>query len=92
MLVLRDFEEDNNFDKIIQEQGFFKINMPESCVVENKNWTTYEEYAKDLSPRSQKHFSKEVLPFERHYAVVIKDKLDKTEMERAYELYNNVQK
>jgi 7-keto-8-aminopelargonate synthetase-like enzyme len=90
MLVLRDFEEDNSFDKTIQEQGYFKINMPESCVVQNTNWATYEEYAKDLSPRSQKHFSKEVLPFERHYAVVIKDKLDKTEMERAYQLYNNV--
>lgn len=90
MLVLRDFEEDNKYNKTIQEQGYFKINMPESCVIENKNWTTYEEYAKELSPRSRKHFSKEILPFERHYNVVIKDKLNKTEIERAYELYNNV--
>ncbi|MDD5151917.1 MAG: GNAT family N-acetyltransferase, partial [Flavobacterium sp.] len=90
MLVLRDFEEDNKYNKTIQEQGYFKINMPESCVVQNENWTTYEEYAKELSPRSRKHFSKEILPFERHYDVVIKDKLNKTEIERAYELYNNV--
>lgn len=90
MLVLRDFEEDYKYDKTIQEQGFFKINMPESCVVQNGDWTTYEEYAKDLSPRSRKHLSKEILPFERHYDVVIKDKLDKTEIERAYQLYSNV--
>lgn len=90
MLVLRDFEENFKFDKTIQEQGFFKINMPESCVIENNSWNTYEEYAKKLSPRSQKHFSKEVLPFERFYDVVIKDKLDKIEIERAYELYVNV--
>ncbi|WP_281335962.1 bifunctional aminotransferase class I/II-fold pyridoxal phosphate-dependent enzyme/GNAT family N-acetyltransferase [Flavobacterium eburneipallidum] len=90
MLVLRDFEEDFKFDKTIQEQGYFKINMPESCVVECKSWTTYEEYAKELSPRSRKHFSKEILPFERHYEVIIKDKLDKREIERAHQLYNNV--
>jgi 7-keto-8-aminopelargonate synthetase-like enzyme len=90
MLVLRDFEEDNQFDKTIQEQGYFKINMPESCVVANKSWTTYEEYAKELSPRSRKHFSKEILPYERHYKVVIKDQLDKIEIERAYALYTNV--
>jgi hypothetical protein len=90
MLVLRDFEEDNKYDKTIQEQGFFKINMPDSCVVQNGDWTTYEEYAKELSPRSRKHFSKEILPFERHYDVMIKDKLDKTEIERAYQLYSNV--
>ncbi|WP_310555178.1 aminotransferase class I/II-fold pyridoxal phosphate-dependent enzyme [Flavobacterium sp.] len=90
MLVLRDFEEHNKYDKTIQEQGYFKINMPESCVIENKNWNTYEELAKELSPRSRKHFSKEILPFERHYDVVIKDKLDKIEIERAYQLYSNV--
>ena len=90
MLVLRDFEEDSIHDKTIQGQGFFKINMPESCVIENQNWNTNEEYAKDLSPRSRKHFSKEILPFERHYDVVIKDKLDKIEIERAYQLYSNV--
>lgn len=90
MLVLRDFEEDYKYDKTIQEQGFFKINMPESCVAQNGNWTTYDEFAKELSPRSRKHFSKEILPFERHYDVVIKDKLNKTEIERAYQLYSNV--
>jgi 7-keto-8-aminopelargonate synthetase-like enzyme len=90
MLVLRDFEENFKYNKTIQEQGYFKINMPESCVVENQRWTTYEEYAKELSPRSRKHFSKEILPFERYYDVVVKDKLSKTEIERAYQLYNNV--
>src|SRR3970040_363510 len=45
MLVLRDFEEDNKYDKTIQEQGFFKINMTESGVVQNGDWTTYHANA-----------------------------------------------
>ncbi|TDE29395.1 aminotransferase class I/II-fold pyridoxal phosphate-dependent enzyme [Flavobacterium ranwuense] len=90
MLVLRDFEESSNYNKTIRDQGYFKIDMPESCVVQNQSWHTYEEFTKKLSPRSRKHFNKEIEPFEKYYDVVIKDKLSKSEIARAYQLYNNV--
>ena len=90
MLVLRDFEKDNSYNKTIVDQGYFKIDMPESCVVENQVWHTYEEFTETLSPRSRKHFNKEIEPYEKYYDVVIKDKLSKSEIERAYQLYNNV--
>jgi 7-keto-8-aminopelargonate synthetase-like enzyme/predicted N-acyltransferase len=90
MLVLRDFEKDNNYNKIILDQGYFKIDMPESCVIENQVWNTYEEFIKTLSLRSRKHFSKEIEPFEKFYDVAIKGKLSKPEIARAYQLYNNV--
>ena len=90
MLVLRDFEEGNNYNKTIVDQGYFKIDMPESCVIENQSWHTYEEFAKTLSLRSRKHFNKEIEPYEKCYDVAIKDKLSKSEITRAYQLYNNV--
>ncbi|CAM3577307.1 GNAT family N-acetyltransferase [Flavobacterium psychrophilum] len=90
MLVLRDFEEDNIWNKTIQDQGYFKINMPESCVVQNQTWNTNEEFAEGLSPRSRKHFNKEILPYEKSYDVEIKEKLSESEITRAYQLYNNV--
>jgi 7-keto-8-aminopelargonate synthetase-like enzyme len=90
MLVLRDFEKDNNYNKTIVDQGYFKIDMPESCVVENHVWHTYEEFRETLSLRSRKHFSKEIEPYEECYDVTIKDKLSKSEIESAYQLYNNV--
>ncbi len=90
MLILRDFEEENIWNKTIQEQGYFKINMPESCVVLNPTWDSNEEFANRLTKRSQKHFNKEILPFENKYDIVIKDKLSNTELTRAYQLYNNV--
>jgi predicted N-acyltransferase len=90
MLVLRDFEESNNYNKTILDQGYFKIDMPESCVIENQSWHTYEEFAKTLSLRSRKHFNKEIEPNEKYYNVAIKDRLTRSEMARAYQLYNNV--
>ncbi|MBY0487542.1 MAG: GNAT family N-acetyltransferase [Flavobacteriaceae bacterium] len=90
MLVLRDFEEDNIWNKTIQDQGYFKINMPESCVVQNKTWKTNEEFADGLSPRSRRHFNKEILPYQDSYDVIIKENLSESEITRAYQLYNNV--
>jgi len=90
MLVLRDFKKDNNYSKTILDQGYFKIDMPESCVIENQSWYTYKEFLDTLSPRSRKHFDKEIEPYEKYYNVQVKDKLSKSEMERAYQLYNNV--
>lgn len=90
MLVLRDFEKDNIYNKTIVEQGYFKIDMPESCVIENRIWHSYEEFAETLSLRSRKHFNKEIEPYEKCYDVAIKDKLSKSEIVRAYQLYNNV--
>ncbi len=90
MLVLRDFEKDNSYNKAIVDQGYFKIEMPESCVIENKVWHSQEEFTSTLSLRSRKHFNKDIEPYERYYDVVITDKLNKTEIARAYQLYNNV--
>jgi 7-keto-8-aminopelargonate synthetase-like enzyme len=90
MLVLRDFEEGNKYNKTILDQGYFKIDMPESCVLQSQIWNTSEEFANGLSPRSRKHFNKEIEPYEKCYEVAIKDKLSKSEIARAYQLYNNV--
>lgn len=90
MLVLRDFEKDNSYNKTIVDQGYFKIDMPESCVIENQVWHSHEEFTKTLSLRSRKHFNKEIELYEKYYDVVIKDKLSKSEIARTYQLYNNV--
>jgi 7-keto-8-aminopelargonate synthetase-like enzyme/predicted N-acyltransferase len=90
MLVLRDFGKDYIYNKTIVDQGYFKIDMPDSCVIENQVWHSYEEFIKTLSIRSRKHFNKEIEPYEKFYNVVIKDKLSKSEIVRGYQLYNNV--
>ena len=90
ILVLRDFEEDEQLNRIFNNHGFLKINMPETCIIQNNEWNNIEEFSAALSSRSRKHFMKEVLPFEKAFDIVIKDKLTKEESEQAYKLYHNV--
>lgn len=90
MLVLRDFEPGFRWDEMIRGQGYFRVDMPESCVIENKNWPAVDNYGSLLTSRSRKHFNKEILNYEKYYDVEIKKSLDVLELNRAYELYCNV--
>lgn len=90
MLVLRDFEEDQQLNRIFHNQGFLKINMPETCIIQNSKWNSIEEFSETLSSRSRKHFFKEIVPFEKAFDVMIKDQLSNEELEQAYYLYQNV--
>lgn len=90
MLVLRDCDPENRWDELIQAQGFFRMDMPESCVMEVKPWTTYDEFAALLGRRSKRHFQEEVRPFEKYYDIRCSDTLDYQELERAFQLYCNV--
>ena len=90
MVVLRDFENGFKWDEMVRNQGYFRIDMPESCVIENKNWPPIEKYGSLLSTRSRQHFNREILPYEKFYDVEIKDCLNQEEINRAYELYCNV--
>lgn len=90
MLILRDFEEINPWEKPIQEQGFIRITMPESCVFYNSKWESNHDFSEKLSARSRKHFNKDVHPFEKHYNIIVKQYLNKNELDRVFDLYRNV--
>lgn len=90
MFVLRDFDEDVILNRIFHNQGFIKINMPETCIIENVSWDTIEEFTITLSPRSKKHFMKEILPFEKAFDIVIKEELTADEITQGYTLYQHV--
>lgn len=90
MLIFRDFEEDLQRNTIFHNRGFLKINMPDSCVVEELPWNNIDGFINSLSKRSKRHFMEEVLPFENSFDIVIKNQLTPNEMEHCYSLYNNV--
>jgi hypothetical protein len=90
MLVLRDFDEDIQLNRIFHNQGYIKINMPDSCVVKNLEWDNMNEFSNTLSSRSKRHFAEEVLPFEQAFDIVIKKELTTIETQQVYQLYKNV--
>lgn len=92
MLVLRDFEHGFRWDELIRNQGYFRIDMPESCVIEHKHLLEFENYGSLLTTRSRQHFNREILQYEKFYDVEIKDCLNEEELDRAYQLYCNVKK
>ncbi|SHG26693.1 7-keto-8-aminopelargonate synthetase [Flavobacterium segetis] len=90
LLVLRDFDQSLELDTVFHNHGFLKINMPETAKIQKLEWESTEEFINSLSSRSRRHFHEEVLPFEKSFDIVIKDKLNADEMEHCYKLYKNV--
>lgn len=90
LLVLRDFEIDYIWSQCIEDQGFFKIQMPESCVIKIAKGSTVNDFAATLSVRSRKHFQKEIQGVAEKYNVQIKEKLSPEELNTVFHLYKNV--
>lgn len=91
MLVFRDFYEDNELDQIFHNQGFMKVDMPETAILQDlSSFNSIEQFMTLLSTRSKRHFSKEVLSFEKVYDIVIKTDLTEEEIKHCYQLYRNV--
>lgn len=89
MVVLRDFSS-TNLSNLFHEQGFFKVNMPDSCIFENLSWSSIEQYTASLSSRSRRHFMKDIKPFENFFDIKFEESIDETELEICYNLYLNV--
>ena len=90
MTVLRDFEEDREINEYLHSQGFIKISMPESCVVNDLSWNDTEGYIASLSQRSRKHFRKDIQAYEKYFDIVHQSGATETELEIFYELFENV--
>jgi CelD/BcsL family acetyltransferase involved in cellulose biosynthesis len=90
MLVLRDFKHDEALNEFFHNQGFIKVDMPESCIVESIDWKTPEEYVATLSARSRKHFRSDIQPFEQYFDIEYKQSASEQEIDIFYTLYENV--
>ena len=90
MLVFRDFKEDKELDRMFHYQGYMKVDMPETAILQNYSFNDINQFTSFLSTRSKRHFLKEVLPFENEYNIVVKTNLTNEEMKYCYQLYMNV--
>lgn len=90
MTVLRDFEEDAAINELLHSMGFIKISMPESCVVTDLSWNDAEGYLATLSPRSRKHFKKDIQSYEKYFDVEYRSAASEEELDFYYQLFENV--
>src|SRR5690606_38702958 len=78
--------------KLFLEHGFIGMSMPDSCYISKLDWKNTEDYLQRLSPRSRKHFRKDIGPYERFFNVSVHQAPSSREIEIFYQLYLNVNK
>ncbi|MEQ9301888.1 MAG: bifunctional aminotransferase class I/II-fold pyridoxal phosphate-dependent enzyme/GNAT family N-acetyltransferase [Cyclobacteriaceae bacterium] len=90
-LIFRDFPaEDEELKTYMLQQGFVKMDMPESCVVEDLSWETQDQFIDTLTKRGKKHFREEVRRYEKYFDVEVKKTLDNADLKHAIELFRQV--
>tara|TARA_R110002050_G_scaffold200872_3_gene335917 strand:- start:3415 stop:5841 length:2427 start_codon:yes stop_codon:yes gene_type:complete len=92
MLIFRDFEKDEILNEFFHNHGFFKVSMPESCTINNLDWKDAENYLNTLSPKSRRHFRKDIAAFEDHFTMEILDRITPEQVKIFYSLFENVRK
>ncbi|MDB5277293.1 MAG: 2-amino-3-ketobutyrate coenzyme ligase [Ferruginibacter sp.] len=92
-IVFRDFQEMNaDFDNLMVDNGFFKVNMPDCHSIASLNWNTPQEFYNSLSANGRNHLRKKVLRHANEFKVEVIHISDwEEEIDYWYQLYLNVQ-
>ncbi len=91
LTVLRDFNQDEDFlNEFFNRTGFFKIHMPEACIIPKITWHNQETYLIQLSKRSQRHFLKDIKPYINKVKTEVLHTLSEALLKECYQLFINV--
>lgn len=90
-LYLRDFHtEDIELRNFFMDQGFVKLNLPDTHMFENFTWNTKEDYLMQLPGKKRNRIKREALKFETCFETVWKQNSSDEEIEYWYRLYENI--
>lgn len=91
--IIRDFHVPNDeMDKIMIDQGYFRITMPDTNIVEKLEWKNKEDFYSQLSKRSRQHLREDVKKHENKFDIsIIQGMASSDEIDYWYQLYRNVQ-
>jgi hypothetical protein len=91
--MIRDLKHgDDEMNSHLMDNGYFKIGMPDTHVLEPLNWANKEEFLGRLSKWSRRHIKRDVFRHEDKYEVEIVKSASPDEIVHWYELYGNVKK
>jgi 7-keto-8-aminopelargonate synthetase-like enzyme len=89
--LLRDLKQgDEEMDAFLMDNGYFKLGMPATHVVEPLNWTNEDGFLSRLSKKSRRHMREGVLRYTDCYEVNIVKNATPEEIQHWYSLYMNV--
>lgn len=91
VVVFRDFVEDSPMNVLLHEEGYAKLNMPNSNVVENLHFETYDELLEQIKSKKKKqHIKDSAIKKEKYFDVKIRTNVSESELEHYYALFKNV--
>jgi 7-keto-8-aminopelargonate synthetase-like enzyme len=89
--LLRDLKQgDEEMDGFLMDNGYFKLGMPSSHVIDRFNWSNKEEFVTTLTTRSRRHIRRDVIDLINKYDVTIATNATAKEIAYWYSLYLNV--
>lgn len=88
---LRDFHaEDVELQDFFQAQGFLKIRLPDTHVIDDINWSSAGSFLKRFNSRARWYLKDNVLKYQQGYTTEIVAQPTKDDIDHWYELYKNV--
>ncbi|MEQ8413649.1 MAG: bifunctional aminotransferase class I/II-fold pyridoxal phosphate-dependent enzyme/GNAT family N-acetyltransferase [Imperialibacter sp.] len=88
---LRDFDDnDPQLKEVFHDQGFVKVDVPDSCVIDKLGWKNTDEFLEGLSTRSRRHIRYDVLKYEHMFDVEVVNAPSKDDMRHFQNLFRNV--
>lgn len=90
-VLLRDFDaHDQEMHDFMVDQGFVKMVMPDSCIVEGLCGQSEEDYVRSLSQKNRRHYVQKIKRNRHFYNVEVKSRLSQDELDYAIKLFKNV--
>jgi 7-keto-8-aminopelargonate synthetase-like enzyme/predicted N-acyltransferase len=94
MVQLRDLDSnDTEMRDFLIKEGFIRVEMPDTHVIENLNWNSNEEFLKNLSHKTRYYVRKDVIKLEHNFDISFIDKnsiISNDKVKDWYDLYMNV--
>lgn len=90
-IMLRDFHDGNALlDKLMLENGFFKVQMPETNIHSQLIWKSEDQYLSTLSKKERYHVRSEIFRYSDQFEVEIVENPDKEQVQNWIALYQEV--
>jgi hypothetical protein len=92
-VIFRDFEEDFVLNKVLENEGYAKVRMPNRNIVENPYWENEAALIKLISSKNKRdNIKRYVFRYQDKFEVTIKKNLTDFESKEYYKLFNNVKR
>jgi 7-keto-8-aminopelargonate synthetase-like enzyme/predicted N-acyltransferase len=90
-ILLRDFDKsDMELRDFFIGEGFVKIDMPNTNIIEREIWNNEDEFLAGLSYKNRKQVRKDMIREEFQFEVEFKNEMTPAETQKFFELYKNV--